>query len=1092
MLFPVKQENRWGLINAEGQMMVSPRYDAIGSFERFGYATMQRNGGVGLLDQQGSEIVPPQFEDIKVLDSTLFAVHDGEAWRVIDREQQIVLQRGYEQVKVWEGPFLAFAKNGRWGVVQRDGTNILPARYDQVDYAPQDSCFYLVNQDQVGLADLRGHIILPPRAQHVERAGKYGFLYQTNNRWGLLGPDGQERLPAQFLSVQYLSDHYLKCYTLNGVVVWSFLCEQLIASDRHDDYFALSAQHLLIQEGQKVGLVNWCGRRMLSSRYREIQTFHGDWFRVRTDRGWQLVADGDSVCTDRSFDYIAPPEGPLSVVHQDGRYGMINVAGDLVIPVAYDRLEQDGLSVRAIQLRSESEGETVERFTFTPEGQLRSEQRLTQHFTVRVAGSGPQSQLDVLRTEQAIGTEHTGEWFYDTREDRWGLRRTTDGRVLIAPAFRYVRPIPGTALSLVGLAKDSPAEFERTSFRFEQAYGLVDHQIGAVVTDLDFLDIRFEDFADGHPVARCVFTNGRFGLINRSGRVIVEDYAFIGPFLNGRARASQTGQLSASTSAVDPLMGLRSFLDQFLAPWIMTDYTRYDQVFQRTAQLECVDCRWGYLNAAGEAVIPHKYDFAQDMANEVGIVRQDGKWGAIHADGRKLIPCAYDQVHFLEHTDNRILRVYVEKPKYGLIDTFGQLTIEANYDNIGPLSEGRLAVAYDGLWGFTNLEGQEIISCRFDEVKPFSEGLAAVRLGRRWGFVDRLGQVVIDFQYEDSGSFQQGLAWVKTTEGVGFIDPRGNLRIPPKYQEAGDFFQGVARVRQEDRWGLINPAGDWVQPPKYRDIQPFQSVGLAIVRYGRQAEKYGLIDQSGQLITTTAYRDIQPFHEGLAVVKDRDSYGYIDQTGKLVIPTRYSRAEPFQEGRAAVYLDGHCGYLDRLGRRQSDFSFSRCNPYEDGRAVVYKGLKRAGLLDRTGRLVLEPSVDRLLTFSEGRGLVRAGKYRFYYITEEADIHHGYYEKAGEFTHGVAVVRVDNKWGVINRRGIALIPPKYSRIGSFQDGYATVRVEGFSGLTTARGRPIVSPDFEYISYAGEGVFRVEQGDKVGYFNEAGDWIWSLEE
>jgi hypothetical protein len=227
-------------------------------------------------------------------------------------------------------------------------------------------------------------------------------------------------------------------------------------------------------------------------------------------------------------------------------------------------------------------------------------------------------------------------------------------------------------------------------------------------------------------------------------------------------------------------------------------------------------------------------------------------------------------------------------------------------------------------------------------------------------------------------------------------------------------------------------------------------------------------------------------------VKDKEKYGYIDLTGRLVIPSRYSQAEPFSEGRAAVYLNGDCGYIDRRGDKRSVFTFSRCNPFEDGRAVVYRGLKRAGLLDANGELVLTPSVDRMLTFSEGRGLVRDGQYRFYFITEQADIHHGFYEKASEFSHGVAVVRLNNKWGVINRKGIALIPPKYSQISSFNDGYARVRVEGFSGLTNARGERIVSPDFEFISYAGDGVFRVEQGDKVGYFDEEGTWIWDLDE
>ena len=123
-------------------------------------------------------------------------------------------------------------------------------------------------------------------------------------------------------------------------------------------------------------------------------------------------------------------------------------------------------------------------------------------------------------------------------------------------------------------------------------------------------------------------------------------------------------------------------------------------------------------------------------------------------------------------------------------------------------------------------------------------------------------------------------------------------------------------------------------------------------------------------------------------------------------------------------------------------------------------------------------------------MVRDEKYRFYYITEQAGLYDGFYQRATEFKHGVAVVQVGGKWGIINQRGIEIIPPKYDKIESFENGYAKVRIKGFNGLSNLKGELIVDPDYEYISYAGEGLFRVEQGDKIGYFDMDGRWVWSL--
>ncbi len=306
-----------------------------------------------------------------------------------------------------------------------------------------------------------------------------------------------------------------------------------------------------------------------------------------------------------------------------------------------------------------------------------------------------------------------------------------------------------------------------------------------------------------------------------------------------------------------------------------------------------------------------------------------------------------------------------------------------------------------------------------------------------------------------------------------------------------DFDRGVARVKAEGKWGLIDAKNRWILKPKYVDIRPFDQAGLAVAVLTPDNSRLGLINLQGLPVGSSNYTEIYPFSEGLAVVKDRVGYGYIDTTGKLIIPCSYSRAEPFSEGRAAVYKDGNCGYLTREGDALTAFVFKQCQKFADGRAVVFQGsLRKAGLLDTSGKLLIEPSINRLLDFSEGRGLVRDEQYRFYYITEQAGMYNGYYQKAGSFNYGVAVVQINGKWGVINRRGMELVPPKYSRIESFENGYAKVRIDGFSGLSNLQGDLIVGADFEYIRYAGQGVFRVEQGDKIGYFDTDGNWIWTL--
>lgn len=67
------------------------------------------------------------------------------------------------------------------------------------------------------------------------------------------------------------------------------------------------------------------------------------------------------------------------------------------------------------------------------------------------------------------------------------------------------------------------------------------------------------------------------------------------------------------------------------------------------------------------------------------------------------------------------------------------------------------------------------------------------------------------------------------------------------------------------------------------------------------------------------------------------------------------------------------------------------------------------------------------------------------------------------------------------KGNGTHPPKYDKIEKFVGGYAKVMISGYSGLTNLNGQSIAKPSYELITYAGEGLFRAEQGDKVGYLD-----------
>lgn len=1087
--FPIKKNKKWGLINAEGSLVLQPHYDAIGQFKRFGYAVMQRNGGVGLLNKKIQEIIPPKYDDLRVLDSTLVAVMDQGQWMVIDLKGDVVLAKGYEKVVVWEGEWLAFTVNEKWGVVDKKGQEIIAPKYDEISY--ESSGVFLTRKGKLlGLLSSTGKELLPNIASEVKLLDGGLLFYKKGHYWGAVNTEGKSMLEARFDYFVRLSPQFIKLAEDNTFFIYSVPCHTLISQD-FDDYYHFSHKYVLTKKDRRLGLIDWCGQPVLSAQYRDIQAYGKGLFRANVEGRWGVFKTGDNALIAPEYDYIAPLRTAICVVKRDNLFGLVNAKGEEVVAPKYQRIELE--RNRAKAYLSDGKGgkaEELDVLVFNEEGQLKDNNNLGNHFTIKIAGSGQNEQGTSGQELENSFSLPDFEWFYSPEEDRWGLRRLADGEIQIPPTFDFVQVERDLGFTLVGIKNSNKYEFERTTFRFEMTFGLVNNEIGAPVTKIDFIDIRIADFKAGFPVSRCIFSNGTHGLIDRIGKVVRQDFAFIGDFSNGVARVSISGRLSGSMKGDRSLSTLHEYLGDLLAQSYMVDYTQYDQLFQKEADLICENCEWGYIDTSGQIIVKPEYSFAKDFINDVGIVECAGKWGMVNSNAKVLIPCHYDGIDFLENTDNQIIKVYLQQPKYGLIDTLGQLMVSADYDELGSFSDGRLAVKRGGLWGFVDRNGFEVIPCRFREVQDFSEGLAAVKLGNYWGFIDKQGENEIDFKYKRVGNFKNNLAWVYAGDGVGYIDPSGTYRIAPIFDKAFDFQKGVARVVQDGEFGLIETTGKFIDKPGYSDITGFDPHGLAIVRDGKTRIRYGIVNLQGKLVVDPKYKEIGPFQEGLAAVRTKEGYGFIDTTGQMVIYPKYAQVSGFVEGRAAVKRDGYCGYIDENGKEVIPCEFSKCLDFDGGKAVVYKGIRKAGLVDLNGEFILEPSLNRLLKFKEGRGLVRDEKYRFYYITERASWYNGYYQKASEFNHGVAVVQVEGKWGIINQKGMELIPPKYDKIESFKDGYAKVKIKGFSGLTNLQGELIVHPDYEYITYAGDGLFRVEQGDKIGYFDVYGKWVWDL--
>lgn len=87
-----------------------------------------------------------------------------------------------------------------------------------------------------------------------------------------------------------------------------------------------------------------------------------------------------------------------------------------------------------------------------------------------------------------------------------------------------------------------------------------------------------------------------------------------------------------------------------------------------------------------------------------------------------------------------------------------------------------------------------------------------------------------------------------------------------------------------------------------------------------------------------------------------------------------------------------------------------------------------------------------------------------------------FDRAGEFSAGLAAVRRNKKAGFIDTRGEYAIAPTFDEAKSFREGLAAVCVAGKGwGFVEPRGSWVIPPAFAYADSFAEGVAVVQAGD-----------------
>jgi hypothetical protein len=275
--------------------------------------------------------------------------------------------------------------------------------------------------------------------------------------------------------------------------------------------------------------------------------------------------------------------------------------------------------------------------------------------------------------------------------------------------------------------------------------------------------------------------------------------------------------------------------------------------------------KYGFVNGAGDVVLPAVYDWAGPFNSGFSRVRIGENWFFINHQGAPHFPL-YQGIE--SDFSEGLAPVSIDGRKWGYINTDGKPVIPFLYDSSGPFRNEHAVVKISKNESLINRSGEMVLEPKYQFIQPPSDQrILVVDHNQRCFFLSTEEHGTIGGDYFYAKPFRERLAVAYSDEKLaGYLNTDCEWAILPQLSHAGDFSEGLAPVCTVDgKWFYINRKGQQVLAVDCGYVSSFNN-GLARVWGFNQTSGVSYIDKNGVQPFTGTFPGAHDFNSDLAEV----------------------------------------------------------------------------------------------------------------------------------------------------------------------------------------------------------------------------------
>ena len=291
--FPVYTNQKWGVIDNSGQIIVDTDYDEM-------------------------VVVPDETKDLFICTEVTDYATEAYTTKVINKSGTEILTdynnvqaiENSDNTDIWyESNVLKFEQNGKVGLIDFDGKIILNAEYDDI-YALQGIPKNLIieKDGKKGLVNTSmGEVIILPEYSEITtltETYESGYIVQKDGKYGVISADAKLIFEPKYDAIKNVTSDGNYAVVENGKTEIIDSKGNVKLDTGFEDIKEINSDNITITVGGLYGVIKITGDKLIDTQYDELKYIFGTYY----------------------------------IAKKDGQYGVISTTGDTLVDFKYSTM----------------------------------------------------------------------------------------------------------------------------------------------------------------------------------------------------------------------------------------------------------------------------------------------------------------------------------------------------------------------------------------------------------------------------------------------------------------------------------------------------------------------------------------------------------------------------------------------------------------------------------------------------------------------------------------------------------------------------------------------------------------------------------